>query len=289
MRVLVLGAYGMLGHRLLLELGRGEEAFGTCRSLAQGGTAARLIPADLLVPGVDAARFESVAKAISSTSPDAVVNCIGVVKQLKEAHDPVVSELINSTFPHLLAEECARRGARLVHFSTDCVFSGTKGMYTEEDVPDPIDLYGRTKLAGEVRAEGCVTLRTSLIGRELGSANGLVEWFLRNRGGRVKGYTNAVFSGFTTTEMARVVRKVLTERPRMSGVWHVASKPISKYDLLMLVNERMGLRTEIEEEALPRVDRSLDGRRFGSETGYSPPSWEAMVGEMALESHQYER
>ena len=289
MRVLVLGAYGMLGHRLLLELGHGEEAFGTCRNLAQGGVGARLVPADLLVPGVDATRFESVAKAISSTSPDAVVNCIGIVKQLKEAHDPVASELINSTFPHLLADECARRGARLVHFSTDCVFSGRKGMYTEEDVPDPVDLYGRTKLAGEVRAEGCVTLRTSLIGRELDSANGLVEWFLRNRGGRVKGYTNAVFSGFTTTEMARVVRKVLRERPRMSGVWHVASKPISKYDLLMLVNERMGLRTEIEEEALPRVDRSLDGRRFEKEIGYSPPDWEAMVGEMASESHQYER
>ena len=223
------------------------------------------------------------------TPTNRIVNCIGIVKQLKEAHDPVASELINSTFPHLLADECARRGARLVHFSTDCVFSGRKGMYTEDDEPDPVDLYGRTKLAGEVRAEGCVTLRTSLIGRELGSANGLVEWFLRNRGGRVKGYTNAVFSGFTTTEMARVVRKVLRERPRMSGVWHVASKPISKYDLLMLVNERMGLRTEIEEEALPRVDRSLDGRRFEKETGYSPPGWEAMVAEMASESHQYER
>lgn len=288
MRILVLGAYGMLGHRLFIELGRDHEVRGTCRRIIDDGLHAGLVPADRLISGVDAERFESAAEAISGTAPDAVVNCIGIVKQLKEALDPVKSVRVNSLFPHLLADECVRRGIRLVHFSTDCVFSGRKGVYAEDDPPDPVDLYGKSKLAGELHGEGAVTIRTSLVGRELGSSNGLVEWFLRNRGGKVKGYTNAVFSGFTTAEMARVVWKVLEDRPGMSGVWHVASKPISKYDLLMLVNEKMGLGIEMEQEELPRTDRSLDGSRFEKETGYSPPSWEAMVDGLASEAPQYE-
>lgn len=288
MRVLVLGAYGMLGHRLFIELGRDHEVRGTCRRIIDDGLHAGLVPADRLISGVDAERFESAAEAMSRTDPDAVVNCIGIVKQLREAQDPVKSVRVNSLFPHLLADECARRGIRLVHFSTDCVFSGRKGMYTEDDPPDPVDLYGKSKLAGELHGEGAVTIRTSLVGRELGSSNGLVEWFLANRGGSVKGYTNAVFSGFTTAEMARVVRKVLTEHRDAHGVWHVASKPISKYDLLMLMNDRMRLGTRIEPAELPRIDRSLDGGRFERATGYSPPSWEDMVDELATEAPMYE-
>lgn len=287
MKVLVLGAYGMLGHRLFLELDKKAEVSGTCRSIAKDGLASRLLPQERLFGGVDAERFESVREAMNKAGPDAVVNCVGIVKQLQEAHDPIKSIRVNSMFPHLLARECVENGVRLVHFSTDCVFSGKKGMYTQDDLPDPPDLYGRSKLVGEVSAKGCITIRSSLVGRELGSANGLVEWFLRNRGGKVKGYRNAVFSGFTTTEMSRIVRAVLTDHAGLSGVWHVASKPISKYDLLRLVNDKMGLRTEIEEDAAQHIDRSLDGSLFQERTGYVAPSWETMVGEMASEAPQY--
>lgn len=289
MKVLVLGAYGMLGHRIFLELSKRAEVTGTCRRLEKTGLAGRMLPEERLISGVDAERFEDVSKAISLAAPDIIVNCIGIVKQTKEARDPDKIFRVNALFPHLLAEECAVRGTRLLHFSTDCVFSGRRGMYTENDVPDPVDLYGRTKLAGEVRDEGCITLRTSLIGRELGSSNGLVEWFLGNRGGRVKGYKNAVFSGFTTAEMARVVWEILSAHQDMSGVWHVASKPISKYDLLSLLNDRMELGIEIEPAELPRLDRSLNGERFNRKTGYSPPTWEAMVDEMASDDHLYQR
>ncbi len=288
MKVLVLGAYGMLGHRMVLELGREMEVVGTCRTPATGGLAREILSGHRLLPGVDAERWESVAGAVSAERPDAVVNCVGIVKQVKDARDPVRSIRTNSLFPHLLANECAGRGVRLIHFSTDCVFSGRKGMYTLEDIPDPVDLYGRSKLLGEVEDDGCVTIRSSLIGRELGSANGLVEWFVRNKGGRAKGFRNAVFSGLTTTEMSRVVRTLLKDHRDLSGVWQVASKPISKYDLLSLVNDRLGLGIELEDDTVQRVDRSLDGSAFGRRTGYAAPGWDAMIEEMAGEAHQYD-
>ena len=282
-RVLVVGAAGMLGHVLFSVLsGKGDlEVFATARA-TEGLD--RWFPPDLLGKirgGVDAERFDTVLRALEAVRPDLVVNCIGVIKQRSAAMDPVVSISLNSLFPHLLAQACADAGARMIHISTDCVFSGETGNHRESDRPDAGDLYGRTKLLGEVDAAGCVTLRTSLIGHELAGRYGLVEWFLAQEE-TVKGFARAVFSGFPTVEMARIVAERILPVDRLSGLYHVSSEPISKYDLLQLVAKEYGKRIGIERDEEFTCDRSLVSSRFREATGYEPPAWPELVARMRV-------
>jgi dTDP-4-dehydrorhamnose reductase len=203
------------------------------------------------------------------------------VKQRSTAKESIPSLEINSLFPHKMAGLCKAAGMRMVHVSTDCVFSGKKGGYEETDLSDAEDLYGRTKFLGEVYEGRCVTLRTSLIGRELSRKQGLLEWFLCQKGS-VQGFRNAIFSGFTTLELSRIIERILVEHPDQAGLYHVSSDPISKFDLLTLIKGKMGLRIEIIPAEEPRLDRSLDSRRFRKEFNYSPPTWEEMIEELSL-------
>jgi dTDP-4-dehydrorhamnose reductase len=202
------------------------------------------------------------------------------VKQRSSAAEAIPSLEINALLPHRLAIVCREIGARLVHISTDCVFSGRKGKYRESDPSDAEDLYGRTKYLGEVHEPNCITLRTSMVGLELSRKKSLLEWFLAQRG-TIRGYRNAIFSGFTTIELARIVEMLLTRFPQASGLYHLSSTPISKFDLLTLVKERLALPVEIVPYEDFRCDRSLDSSRFQSEFGYRAPEWPAMVDELA--------
>ena len=278
--VLVLGATGMLGNAVLRLFSQSEgfRALGTVRS----GRAARLLPAELqgsVLEGVDVEQFDSLARGIASARPDVVVNCIGVVKQLAEADDPLTALPINSLLPHRLARLCDLAGARLVHVSTDCVFAGTKGMYTESDFPDANDLYGRSKYLGEVDYPNAITLRTSIIGHELDGARSLLCWFLK-QSDSIRGFTKAVFSGLPTVEMARVIRDFVLPRPELHGLYHVSAAPINKYDLLTLVAQVYGKSISIEPSDQLVIDRSLDSTRFRAATGYSPPAWPELVRTM---------
>jgi dTDP-4-dehydrorhamnose reductase len=270
-RVLILGGDGMLGRALRAELSLRHEVHATVRS-APGGPG--------LVPGLDVRDFGAVAAAFVELRPQAVVNAVGVVKQRKEAEDPVLSIEVNALFPHRLARLCSDAGARLVHFGTDCVFSGARGRYREDDLPDPPDLYGRSKLLGETGAPH-LTLRSSIIGLEQGRRQGLVEWFLASRG-RVPGYRRAIWSGLTTPEMARLVDRLLREQPQLAGVWHVAAEPIDKFSLLSRLARALG-RDDVVVEPVdePSCDRSLDGSRFAGATGYRAPGWDEMIDELA--------
>jgi dTDP-4-dehydrorhamnose reductase len=202
------------------------------------------------------------------------------VKQRSTAKESIPSLEINSLFPHKMAGLCKAAGMRMVHISTDCVFSGRKGRYQEADVSDAEDLYGRTKYLGEVSESHCVTLRTSMIGRELSRKQGLLEWFLSQKGS-VQGFKNAIFSGFTTLELSRIIEKILTDYPDKGGLYHVSSDPISKFDLLTLLKRKMGLRVDILPAEEPRLDRSLDSSRFRREFHYTPPPWEEMIEELS--------
>jgi dTDP-4-dehydrorhamnose reductase len=278
--VLILGASGMLGNAML-RLFSGNEGYrvlGTVRS----GRAARLLPESLrplLLDGVDVEQFDSLARGIARAKPDVVINCIGVVKQLAEADDPLTALPINSMLPHRLARLCELAGARLVHVSTDCVFSGSKGMYLESDFPDADDLYGRSKYLGEVDYPHAVTLRTSIIGHELDGARSLLCWFLAQTG-PVRGFTKAVFSGLPTVELARVVRDFVLPHPELHGLYHVSAAPIDKYTLLKLVAEVYGKEIEITPHDQLVIDRSLDSTRFKTATGYAPPAWPELVRTM---------
>jgi dTDP-4-dehydrorhamnose reductase len=216
------------------------------------------------------------ARIFGKVRPDAVINCVGLVKQLAESDDPLLTIPINSLLPHRLAALCRVGGSRLIHISTDCVFSGEKGGYAESDFPDADDLYGRTKLLGEVNSEHTITLRTSIIGHELAGNRSLVNWFL-SQNGPVKGYTRAVFSGLPTVVLAKLIRDVVIPRPELHGLYHIAAKPIAKYELLKLVAEVYGKQIAILPDEKLIIDRSLDARRFQTATGYVAPEWEEMI------------
>ncbi len=285
MRVLILGGAGMLGHKLAQKF---CSRFDTWVTLRSARTNDDLLAAERTLMGVDASDLDSVSRAISTVRPQVVVNSIGIIKQLREAHEPVISLTVNSLFPHRLANLCRAAGTRIIHISTDCVFSGSKGSYTETDLSDATDLYGRTKYLGEVNGAGCLTLRTSIIGRELHTTSGVVEWFLSNRGGKVRGFTRALYTGFTTLALADIIANIIEQHPDLEGVYHVSSDPINKYELLCLLREAYLASIEIEADAGVAIDRSLDSDRFRRATGFAPPPWPQMVQEMASDPTPYE-
>jgi len=270
----------MLGNatlRLFLQ-SRQYDTWGSVRSTS----ARQCLPPtvrDRVVCGVDAENIDSVARLIAHVQPNVVINCIGLVKQIAAANNHISAININALLPHRLARLCQVAAARFVHISTDCVFAGTKGMYRESDYADAHDLYGRSKYLGEVDYANAVTLRTSIIGQQLGSAHGLIGWFL-GQDGPVKGFTRAIFSGLPTVELARVIRDHLVPHIELRGLYHVSSAPISKYDLLCLVARIYGKAIEITPDDALVIDRSLDSTRFRSLVGYDPLPWPDLVRAM---------
>ncbi len=289
MRLLVFGGTGMLGHVLWETCRARLDARFTVRSEGLGGAAAAALDPERAILGVRAEDPASIGRALDESGADVAVNCIGIVKQAPAAADPSAAIRVNALFPHELAAACRERGVRLIHVSTDCVFSGRRGAYTEDDDPDPPDLYGRSKLLGEVDAPGAITLRTSMIGRELESANGLLEWFLSQAGGAVRGFRRAIFSGPTTPVLSRLIAELAERHPGLEGIWHVGAEPISKCELLLLLRDAFGVDVEIEPDDSVVIDRSLDSRRLREATGWSPPSWPEMVAELGRGAERYER
>lgn len=270
----------MLGNAVLRLFAQspGYQVFGSVRSPA----AQRLLPNELhpnLIMDVDVENMDSLRHLFAVVHPDVVINCVGLVKQLAEADDPLAAIPINSLLPHQLARLCEGSGTRLVHMSTDCVFSGAKGMYTESDTSDAKDLYGRSKYLGEVDYPHAVTLRTSIIGHELDGARGLIGWFL-DQEGSVKGYRRAIFSGLPTVEVARIIRDHVIPYPELHGVYHVSADSVNKFDLLTLVAKTYKKAIDIIADDQMVIDRSLDSTRFRQETGFAPKVWPELIRSM---------
>jgi dTDP-4-dehydrorhamnose reductase len=283
MRTLIFGGDGMLGHRLLRQLSPRHDVRVTLRRGLPAYSRHGLFAPHNAFDQVDVRDANRVETIMSEFRPQAVINAAGIVKRNREAADPAVSREVNTLFPHRLARLCRASAARLLHISTDCVFSGEKGNYREADRPDPVDAYGRTKLEGEVGAPDAITLRTSMIGTELERKTGLVEWLLAQRGNAIRGWTRAIFSGLTTAELARVIEMLLSRFPDARGVYHVSSAPISKFDLLSGLNRRLNLRITIVRDDTVVCDRSLDSSQFRAAFGYAPPAWDAMLDELAAD------
>jgi dTDP-4-dehydrorhamnose reductase len=279
-RVLVLGTAGMLGHKAVQRLGNSFEVAGTVRGAHVESWLREAIGDARVYTGVSAEDLGSIERVLDEFRPDVVLNCIGIIKQLKEAKDPIPSISINALLPHQLARLTQARDARLIHFSTDCVFAGTRGGYTEDDQPDAYDLYGRTKLLGEVTGPNCLTIRSSIIGHELRNGLSLVDWFLSQRGGEVQGFTRAIYSGLSTPVMADLVGWLIKNHPDLGGLWQVASEPISKYELLKLIKRVYDLPITVHPQDQFCCDRSLDGTRFRQKTGWVAPSWPDMIAAM---------
>jgi dTDP-4-dehydrorhamnose reductase len=288
MRVLILGGTGMLGHRLWMNLQQEHEVWVTVRGEGNPFPRAPEFPAGRICHRVDGLASDDVIRAVASVGPELVINCIGLIKQTELARDPVLSLSLNALLPHRLSWICRAAGARLIHVSTDCVYSGRKGNYVEEDPSDAEDLYGRTKSLGEVQAPHAVTLRTSIIGQELKGRLGLIEWFL-SQTGTIRGYRKAVYSGFTTDELSRVILEHVMPNRELHGVYHVSSGPISKYELLVLARDAYARNLVIAPDDRLVCDRTLDSTRFRQATGYAPPSWPEMIRELASHAAFYER
>lgn len=290
-RIVVLGGAGMLGHKAFQVL---RNHF--CATFCTVREDIRRTPFDRVdvlqgndvVPGVDVMDFPGLVKVLSTLEPEWIVNCVGVIKQRAEAACPIPTITINSLLPHKLAELAAGWGGRLIHFSTDCVFSGKRGGYTEQDLSDAEDLYGKTKFLGEVSAANSLTLRTSIIGRELSEHRSLLDWFLTQNHKTVRGYRRVIYSGVTTNHLAELVSCIIQEHPGLAGLYQVASEPISKYDLLCLLREVYQLDVRIEPDDLEVSDRSMSGCRLRQAIGYVCPPWPVLARQLAEDRTPYE-
>lgn len=283
MRILVLGASGMLGSEAVRVLSKDFEVWGACRNAqALPFTGA---PQERVLSGLDAMNPNSVDAILDTARPDIVINAVGIVKQRDDAKAAIPSITVNSLWPHLLAEKCASRGARLIHVSTDCVFSGHTtpvGGYRESDFADAYDLYGRSKLLGEVvNHPNAITLRTSIIGWQFGPQTSLIGWFAAHRHEHLKGFTKAIFSGLTTTALTEAMRDAVFDRPNLSGLYHVSVAPIDKFTLLTQLAEACDWDLDIEPSDELVVDKTLNSERFQQATGWVPPTWESMLADVA--------
>lgn len=281
MRILILGGDGMLGHQLMKGLQSCHEVRVTLRQDLPVYKKHGIFNPINAYAGVDLKDPSILAQnVLSDYHPDAIINCAGLIKQRAKGRQNIPSIEINALLPHRIAKLCRACRTRFIHFSTDCVFSGKKGNYKEEDTPDAEDLYGKTKFLGEVYDDHCLTLRTSIIGRELSRKKGLLEWFLSQQEG-VNGFKNAIFNGFTTLEMSRIIEHILSRHPKASGLYHLSSDPINKYDLLRLFQQKLNHNIPVRPDTAFCCDRSLNSDRFKKDFDYSPPSWEDMIDELS--------
>jgi len=289
MRILIFGANGMLGHKLYQRLSERFDVFGTIRSEFVAVERFQIFSPESIIENIEVDDISRIERAIDIAMPDCVVNAIGVIKQAPEMADSLATLTVNSVFPVRLQILAERHGFRLITISTDCVFTGRKGNYNESDIPDATDLYGVSKLLGEVGGERSITIRTSLIGRELGTSQSIVEWFLSNRGGQVKGFSRAIYSGFPTIVFADIVADLIKNHSELTGIWHIASDPISKLDLLTLLNKYFDAVIDVVPDDSVVIDRSLDSTRFRNAAGFAPDPWKAMIARMAADPTPYDK
>jgi len=286
-KILVLGADGMLGHQLVSSFRGRHVVAGTVRKPADCYRDISSHLPDRLFSAVDVRDFPAIESAVAQFGPDAVINAVGIVKQRHEAKNVVDSIEVNALLPHRLANMCLLAGVKLIHLSTDCVFAGTRGNYSDDALHDARDLYGRSKSMGETAGPGIITLRTSIIGLELARKASLVEWFLALEE-RIRGFTKAIYSGFSTLEIARIIEQLLISPIELSGTYNVSSEPIDKFSLLCGLRERLRKEIEIIPDDSFACDRSLNSDRFRSEFNYQPPTWETMLDELATQVRERE-
>lgn len=281
----------MLGHAVWLNLKDAFETFGSIRGnleeLSEKCSFFRKTD-KYIINNINVLNDIDLERALDIVKPNIVVNCVGIIKQLPDAKYPIPSISLNALFPHRLAKICGKLGIRLIHISTDCVFSGNKGNYVESDISDAYDLYGRTKYLGEVTGNGCLTLRTSIVGRQLSGTSGLFEWFLSQKG-KVHGYRKTIFSGLTTYALAEIIRVLIEGHPTVDGLYHVESEPINKYDLLNRLKNALQLDIDIIPDDSVVIDRSLNSTRFRELTHVYIPAWDEMLDDFVKRVTDYKK
>ncbi len=290
-RIVVLGGTGMLRHKMFQTLR--ERFAGVVCTVREGLATLPCERIDLfqghdVIAGLDGSDFRAVETRLALLRPEFIINCVGIIKQRTSAFCAIPSITINSLLPHMLAKMAERWGGRVIHFSTDCVFSGKKGNYVEEDCSDAEDLYGKSKFLGEVACANAVTLRTSIIGRELKEHRSLLDWFLAQNHKAVRGFRQVIYSGVTTNHLALLAASLIESFPDLNGLYQVASEPISKYSLLGLLRDAYKMDIQIEPYDQEVSDRSLNCGKLIGAIGYKCPSWQLLVQNLAEDPTPYE-
>ena len=289
MKVLILGATGMLGHKLCQKLKDEFEVHSTIRGDFDRYRSLPVFEGVKIVRNIFVENTQLLYTTLSKIKPDVIINAVGIIKQLPDSKNNIKTIIINALLPHQLAAFTTENNIRLINISTDCVFSGKKGNYLENEYPDAFDLYGKSKNLGEVVEDNCITLRTSIIGRELFTSHSLVEWFLANRGRTIRGYVNAIYTGFPTIVLAEILTMIIKHYPGMKGLLHLSSDKINKFELLTLINNQIKADVNIEAFEDFYIDRSLDSTRFRTITGFQPPEWEEMIRIMVDDGKIYDQ
>lgn len=289
MKVLIIGGSGMLGHKLIQVLSRNFETATTIRSEKNSLETFGFHKRTKVFDQINVENIKTVENVLIDFKPDFVINAVGIIKQLPESKNSNLILDINSIFPKSLSLLNQKYNFKLINISTDCVFSGKIGNYNETDISDAEDLYGKSKYLGEVISENCLTIRTSIIGREILTTHSLIEWFLSKQGKRIKGYKKAIYSGFPTVILSEIILNLIIQYPDLTGLFHVSSNPINKFELLNLVKKEFNIEVEIEPFEDFVIDRSLDSTKFRKFTGFTPISWEEMIVIMAKDPTPYEK
>ena len=280
MKILILGGSGMVGHRLAKKLSNQYELFSLLRKrpdLDSNQFFEKVLPKNQCIFIDDINEYENLNNIVKKILPDIIINCIGVIKQRDKVENVLNMRRINSLLPHVLNQICNKNKIKLIHLSTDCVFSGTKGNYQESDNPDPIDEYGKSKLLGEIKKGNALTIRTSFIGPELFNKKSLFEWVKSQKNGEIDGFENAIYSGLTTLAFSEIIENIIDKHQNLNGIWHISSNPISKFDLIEMINQKFNLKIKINRNSSFRCDRSLNSSKFQEETKIQIPSWKVMI------------
>lgn len=289
MRILVLGGTGLIGNRLTRQLRQNADVYASTRtSLVEMPMLENILEPNKWIFGLDATDFQFLESEIKRLKPDVIVNCLGVVKHQINPKNAEATILLNSVLPWRLSGIAEKYDFKLIHLSTDCVFSGETGNYKESSSPDAVDLYGRSKILGELNNAHVLTIRTSFVGREIKTFANLFEWVQRCQTTRITGYKRAIYSGLTTQAISEVIEKLIFDFSALTGLWHVSSEPISKYDLICMLNNSLNLKLDIESSEEFFCDRSLDSTAFASKTSLAIPNWITMVERYVLEQEWYE-
>jgi dTDP-4-dehydrorhamnose reductase len=291
MNILVLGGSGMLGHKIFQALQ--QQIPDTWCTVRDTSINSRLKTVDLfrdnVIWGVDVTDWQALWRLLSDRRPKVIINCAGIIKQRAEGKEAIPNIEINALLPHRLAELCGSWHGRLIHFSTDCVFNGQHGNYSEESQSDAEDFYGKAKFLGEVAESNCLTLRTSIIGREISHFKSLLEWFLEQNHNKIIGYARAFYSGVTTNYMAELIARIIKEQSELCGLYQVTSDKISKYDLLCLIRDAYEMDVDIGRDNKFFCDRSMIGEKFLKATGYRTPSWPELIAQIQHDSTPYDQ
>jgi dTDP-4-dehydrorhamnose reductase len=278
MKILILGGDGMIGHKMAQVLSvQNHKIVISIRekkdlTLKSNPLKTKVFFNDFLKG--------SILDFLDKVNPDVIVNAIGVTIRRGAAENIADTIYLNSFFPHQLANWSEIHNKRLIHFSTDCVFSGSEGSYLEDTTPDALDYYGKTKGLGEVNSKSSLTIRSSMIGPELFNKTELFEWIINNKEKEINGFSRVMYSGVTTVYMAKLVADLIDNHKNLIGIYNVASKPISKFELLHLINDNFDLGLIINDDKTVISNKTLNASKIEKETGLQQPSWDELIFEL---------